>query len=163
MKLNRESEYGLKALVFLAQQRPGAVFQASTIAEAKELPRGFLAKIFQKLTQHGLLRSHRGKRRGYTLARAPEEIFLREIVEAIEGPGLFDRCIFWSGRCSTTNPCLLHEWFKEVKPRLEEMLTTTTLAEVLAQNALAGGTELCREFAPGLFGAEKRQEPPSRP
>ena len=135
MKLNRESDYGIKALVFLAKQEPGVVFQSSAIAQAEELPQGFLAKIFQKLTKHGLLLSYRGKRRGYALGKPPEQILLKEIVEAIEGPDIFDRCIFWSGKCSNSDPCLLHDRFTEIKPKLDEMMLQTTLADMAEKDS----------------------------
>ncbi|MBI3092118.1 MAG: Rrf2 family transcriptional regulator [Candidatus Tectomicrobia bacterium] len=135
MKLNRESEYGIRALIFLARQGRERVLMASTVAQEQDLPQGFLAKIFQKLTRHGVLRSYRGKQRGYALARPPEEIALKEVVEAIEGPDLMDRCIFWSNRCPTSTPCLLHEWYKEIKPQFDQMLSQTTLAAVVQQEA----------------------------
>ncbi|MBI3025509.1 MAG: hypothetical protein HYY66_07530, partial [Candidatus Tectomicrobia bacterium] len=47
------------------------------------------------------------------LARAPGAIRVRELVEAIEGPGVFERCIFWSARCDAASPCPLHDgWMR---------------------------------------------------
>ena len=135
MKLSRESEYGIKALVFLAKQEAEMVLMLSAIAQAEELPQGFLAKIFQKLTKHGLLLSYRGKQRGYALGKPPEQILLKEIVEAIEGPDIFDRCIFWSDKCVDSNPCLLHDWFKDIKPTLDEMVNQTTLADMVEKDS----------------------------
>jgi len=133
MHLSRESEYGLKAMIYLAQQPPATVLTLHQIAEAKDLPVGFLAKTLQKLARHGLLQSFRGRRRGYSLARDPSEIRLRELLEAIEGPDLFHRCLFWGHRCGDTNPCLLHPGWREIKPYLIEFLEGMTLA-VLARN-----------------------------
>jgi len=133
MHLSRESEYGLKAMIYLAQQPPATVLTLHQIAEAKDLPVGFLAKTLQKLTRHGLLQSFRGRRRGYCLARDPSDIRLGELLEAIEGPDLFNRCLFWGRRCGETNPCVLHGGWQEIKPRLTEFLETMTLA-VLARN-----------------------------
>jgi len=133
MHLSRESEYGLKAMIYLAQQPPATVLTLHQIAEAKDLPVGFLAKTLQKLTRHGLLQSFRGRRRGYCLARDPSDIRLGELLEAIEGPDLFNRCLFWGRRCGDSNPCLLHPGWREIKPHLTEFLETTTLAS-LAQN-----------------------------
>ncbi|MBI4641158.1 MAG: Rrf2 family transcriptional regulator [Candidatus Tectomicrobia bacterium] len=118
MKLNKESEYGLKGLIFLASQPWGTVMLLSEIAKAQGLPQSFLAKIFQKFVQHGLVRSYRGKQRGYGLAKPLTAISLKEILEAVEGPDLFDRCLFWSKRCADTNPCQLHNYWKEIKPQL---------------------------------------------
>lgn len=131
MKLSRESEYGLEGLSVLAKQPPGTVMPLNEIATAQGLPQYFLAKIFQKLVQHGIVRSYRGKQRGYALARPPQEIHLKEVLEAIEGPDLFDRCIFWGSHCADLNPCLLHERWKELKPRFIAMMEQTTLEDLV--------------------------------
>lgn len=133
MHLSREGEYGLTAMIYLAQQPPATVLTLNQIAEARDLPGGFLAKILQKLLRHGLLQSFRGRQRGYCLAREPSEIKVREMLEAIEGPDLLERCIFWGRRCGESNPCLLHAGWREIKPHLIEFLETTSLSN-LAQN-----------------------------
>src|SRR5579872_1204502 len=132
MKLSRESEYGLAGLIYLARQVPGTMLAVKAVAEAEALPGMFLAKTFSRLARHGVLRSQRGRRRGYELARSPREISVREILEGIEGPGLFERCIFWSDGCSERRPCMLHEAWKAVRPRFRDLLTETTLADCAA-------------------------------
>src|SRR3990172_955779 len=131
MHLSRESEYGLKAMIYLAQQPPATVL------------------TLHKLARHGVLQSFRGRQRGYCLARDASQIHLREVLEAIEGADLTERCIFWGRRCGDRNPCLLHTGWREIKPYLTEFLETTTLAS-LAQNggavarAVWAGTPRCR-------------------
>jgi len=120
-------------MIYLAQQPSKTVLTLSQIAEARGLPVGFLAKTFQKLVRHGLVESFRGRQRGYSLSRDPSAIPLRELLEAIEGPELFERCIFWGRRCGDSNPCLLHTGWHEIKPHLTEFLERMTLA-ALAQN-----------------------------
>lgn len=131
MKLSRESEYGIRGLIHLAQQPSGTVMQLSAIAESQDLPQSFLAKIFQKFTQYGLLRSFRGATRGYTLGRPADDITLKEVLEAVEGPGLFERCIFWSHRCAEDHPCVLHDGWKQIRPKLTAMLEVTTLQDLV--------------------------------
>ena len=133
MHLSREGEYGLIAMIYLAQQPPTTVLTLNQIAEARHLPAGFLAKILQKLVRHGLLQSFRGRQRGYCLARDASDIKLRELLEAIEGPDLFERCIFWGRRCGESNPCLLHAGWRDIKPYLINFLETTNITS-LAQN-----------------------------
>lgn len=130
MKFGRESEYGLKGLLFLAQQPSERILPLFEIAKASRLPQSFLAKIFQKFVQHRLVKSFRGAVRGYALARPPREISIRELLEAIEGPGLFDRCIFWNDQCGDTDPCPLHDGWKKVKPQFLEFLKQTTLEDL---------------------------------
>ena len=71
------------------------------------------------------------------MAREASKIRLRELLEAIEGPDLFQRCVFWGGRCGDNNPCLLHVGWREIKPQLTEFLEGMTLA-CLAQNENGG-------------------------
>src|SRR3972149_386787 len=137
MRLSLESKYGLEGLSVLARQPQGSVMLLQEIAAAGHLPPGFLAHIFQKLTRHNVVSSHRGAIRGYALARPPDEISLREIFEAIEGPGLFGRCVFWPGRCGDQDPCSLHERWAVIRVGLHEMMERTTLAQV----ALREGAE----------------------
>lgn len=130
MRLTRESEYALLGLVVIARRAPGEVVPLAEIAAAKRLPRTFLAKTFQNLTRHGLLVSHRGPGRGYALARRPEQIPVRAVLEAIEGPDLFSRCQFWNTHCSDTHPCLLHRHVKRHVPEMNVALERLTLADL---------------------------------
>jgi Rrf2 family protein len=131
VKLNRESAYGIEGLLVLAAN-PGEVMLLSDIAARAGIPKSFLAKTMQKLTRHGIVRSFRGAIRGYALARQPHEIKLQDILLAIEGPDLSKRCIFWSQRCSVTNPCPLHRRWKQISQQcIEELLERTTLFDLM--------------------------------
>jgi Rrf2 family protein len=92
--LSRESQYGLEGLIVLARQPRGKIMLLRQIAQAGQLPAGFLARTLQKLRRHSLVSSHPGAVRGYALARPPQEIRLRDTFEAIEGPTVSRRFIF---------------------------------------------------------------------
>lgn len=130
MRLSHASEYGLEGLVVLARKREGTVMLLDEIAHAGRLPARFLAQIFQKLRRHHLVTSHRGAVRGYELARPAREITLRAIFEAIEGPELFERCVFWPERCDDGHPCRLHARWATLRPRVQGMIDRTTLDQV---------------------------------
>ena len=131
MKLGRESAYAIEGLLALAARPFGSVMLLRDIAQAREVPESFLAKIFQKLARGGLLHSSRGRVRGYSLARRPREIRVKEIILAVEGADFFDRCIFWSDRCSDSNPCALHDrWARVRKRMISELMEKSTLAEL---------------------------------
>ncbi len=106
----------------------GSFASPAEIAEAQNLPPSFLAKIFQKLARHGLLTAGRGPGSGYALARPPASITLRQILESVEGPELFQHCMLWSGH-NEENPCPLHEHVKAFLPMLTARLEAITLAE----------------------------------
>ncbi len=101
------------------------------IAGSRNVPRSFLAKIFQKLARNGIVVSSRGAVRGYALARQKREISLKEILIAIEGPDLFNHCILRSDRCADTNPCALHSRWEKARQRIvSDVMERTTLADL---------------------------------
>lgn len=131
MKLGRESLYAIEGLFALAAKPLGTVMLLRDIAKARRVPQTFLAKIFQKLNRAGIVTSSRGAVRGYALIRRPKDIKLKEILLAVEGPELFDRCIFWSDRCADTDPCPMHFRWKKFKEQvIEGLMERTTLAEL---------------------------------
>ena len=132
MNFSRESEYAVRGLVALAgAARPGAL-TLQEIAAQDHLPPGFLAKIFQKLVRHGLIESHRGVQRGYTLARPVGEITLRQVLEAIEGPDLFERCIFSHRRCGEGGHCVAHPYWGRVRGDVAKVFEQVSLRELAA-------------------------------
>jgi DNA-binding IscR family transcriptional regulator len=78
-----------------------------------------------------VLQSSRGAVRGYALARRPKDIKVKEIFLAIEGPDLFDRCLFWSDRCADADPCPMHARWKPVRQQVRDMMEQTSLADLL--------------------------------
>ncbi len=135
MTFSRECEYALMGMAALATDRGVSPLMLSEIAVREELPLSFLSKIFQKLLKHGLVVSHRGVRRGYTLAREAKVIPVRSVLEAIEGPDLFDRCVFWHHLCGDESPCLIHPAWREVRPQVKEVFEKTTLQDLVDARA----------------------------
>lgn len=136
MKLGRESAYAIEGLLVLAAKPLGAPMLLRDIAAARRVPQSFLAKIFQKLTKGGVVVSSRGATRGYALPRRAKEITVKEILLAIEGPGLFNRCLLWSDRCADSNPCPMHFRWKRVREQvIRELMEDTTLADLAKRAA----------------------------
>lgn len=133
MRLSKESRYAIIGMEVLAGKPEGTILEVAQVAAEAGLPAPFLAKIFGKLTRHGILTSHRGKERGYALARPPREVKLRSVLEAVDGPDLFERCVFWTDTCDEVNPCPLHESWKSLRPLIAEAMSKTTLADLAAR------------------------------
>lgn len=139
----------MAALGELASKPAGARLQAAQLARALGLPPAFLSKILGKLVRYGVLRSLKGgSDRGYVLARAPRKLSVREIIEAIEGPGFFERCVFGGEGCSERRPCVLHPLWRSLRPVLQAAMTVASLAEV-AREAERGPRLQARRLAPG--------------
>jgi Rrf2 family transcriptional regulator, iron-sulfur cluster assembly transcription factor len=91
MKLTRGGEYGMLGVLYLAQQQGGTVCMLSAIAKAQNAPPQFLTKVFQSLTKAGVVKSYRGVKGGFSLARQASDVSMKDVIEAIEGPICLNR------------------------------------------------------------------------
>jgi len=141
MQITRSGEYGLRGLLFLAKQPPEKISFVSEISKDQNIPETFLAKIFQRLSKAGLLRSIRGPKGGFSLGKPANEITMREIIEALEGPIVLNRCLLKEGECAEEKFCPMHPVWEEVQQRFLEILDRTTmedLARRMVQNRRKG-------------------------
>lgn len=79
-------QYGVYAMFDLAYNGRDAPVQVRVIGQRQAIPARYLEQIFQRLRRAELVHGKRGPGGGYTLAREPRAISLRDVVEAIEGP-----------------------------------------------------------------------------
>jgi Rrf2 family protein len=130
MELTRKGEYAVRGMIYLSQQPPGRMVLVSEVAEAAHVPQTFLAKIFQSFAKLGLVRSFRGTGGGFTLARPAAQITLREVVEAVEGPTVPNRCLIDSGECERDASCGVHPVWRKVQSQVIQILDSVTLEEL---------------------------------
>ena len=135
MHLTKKSIYALAGLAYLVSRERGATVPLAEVAEAQALPATFLAKIFQELARHGVLEADRGRGSGYTLRRAPSDVRVREVVEAVEGPMALKQCLLWSNECGESEPCPLHYRLEQIHAQLDDVLNEVTLAECAGMSA----------------------------
>ena len=86
MRLTRACSYAIHAMVHMAARKGTGPRPSHLTAREEGIPERFLLKVLKPLVSRGMLRSVKGPNGGYQLAKAPREITLLEIVEAIEGP-----------------------------------------------------------------------------
>lgn len=138
MKVSRKTEYGLRAMVALAQmagiERPVPLREVS---ENEAIPEQFLDQIMVKLRRAGLVTSVRGAGGGYRLSRRAEEISIGSIVRVLEGSLSPINCITEGDGESPESICDLYQgchtrsvWLR-VTIALTEALDKLTLAEVM--------------------------------
>jgi Rrf2 family transcriptional regulator, iron-sulfur cluster assembly transcription factor len=131
MTYSNATEYAIRGLAELAARaEAGKPLLLDEIVAGTDLPRDFLAKLFQKLVKGGILRSTKGRGGGFICARPPHKITLKQIIEVMEGPQCFDRCIVGLEKCNDSMPCPQHDLYKPIRQRLGDYLSTTTLADL---------------------------------
>lgn len=86
MKFSKKSEYGLRALIELTKAYDQPALRRSDIAEAQQIPVGFLESILLDLKRAGILGSRPGVQGGYRLIKHPEEVSLGQVIRILDGP-----------------------------------------------------------------------------
>ena len=142
MQLTRQADYAIRALLHLSSEEFGSVVQTKEIASSEGIPEKYLPTIMRTLARSGLVRTLRGNQGGVLLARLPEEINLREVIEAIEEPIVLNRCLREQGECTREEFCPVHPVWDMIQQNLIEQLETTTFADLATgQSAGAGSSK----------------------
>ena len=141
--LTQRSRYALRAMLFLAEAKPGsAPIPVTRIAAAANVPRKFLELILADLREAGLLHSHRGKHGGYCLARPIHLISLGDVIRTIEGPLALVPCVSRTAyrRCNDCHDeatCAIRHAMMRVRDETARILDGTSLAAAAARELSA--------------------------
>jgi Rrf2 family protein len=133
MQITRAGEYGVLGLMNLARRAPGEIAMIEEVSRTEKIPRSFLAKVFQHLVRAGLVRSARGAGGGFVLARKPSQITVLEIIEAIEGEIVFQRCKLEHPVCEHVGGCAVCGLFEQAQDGVKEVLARTTLSRLIRE------------------------------
>lgn len=133
--LSRGADYAIRAMLDVASQPEDEKTVTERIAERQDIPGAFLSKVVAQLTQAGLLRTHRGAAGGVLLGKPAEQISLRQIVEAVQGPIVVNLCTGPYDGCERAASCPASRVFEEAQRNLEEVLERAILAELASEAA----------------------------
>ena len=133
MQFTKAEEYGVHGVIYLAEKDRSVVTPLSEISDAQGIPEKFLAKIFQSLSKAGIVRSHRGVRGGFTLARDPKDITVKQVLETIQGPYhlMKDGDEVRAAYKHEDGFCALRELITIAERRLVEVFEEHTLADLM--------------------------------
>lgn len=127
--IRRDTDYALRALVYLAD-RHDEVVSTAAIASAQDVPLDFLRKLFQKCAQRDLVVAHRGPKGGFSLGRAPDEITVEDVVEALQGPITISKCILGKEECAKSDVCPLRKRWLKIGNEISEFMAGITLQDL---------------------------------
>jgi Rrf2 family cysteine metabolism transcriptional repressor len=137
MKLSKRGEYGLRALQDLAAHYGEGPVPNKDLSERNNIPSRFLEQILLTLKHGQIVRSQKGPRGGYYLARPPQQITLAQAVRLLDGPLAPISCVsemaYEPCGCPDMEACGLRRVMKEVRDTVAEMMERTTLADLVAK------------------------------
>jgi Rrf2 family protein len=129
LTISSKSKYGINALLALAEFYNSGLLQIKDIASRCDIPHQYLEQIFNRLGKTGIIKSTRGKKGGYELAKPPEKITVLNIVNALEGD------IEFAPNSNSSNDVIV-ELFQEAEYKLKEVLSVSLADLVSKQQSL---------------------------
>jgi Rrf2 family protein len=139
LKVSQKLEYAMRAMIELAQRGDDVLVPAREIAERQQVPLRFLEQQLGALSKAGLVESFRGSGGGCRLARAPQEITVAQIADAIEGQMYPMFCLEPSDHtCFQDSRCGLQGFWGEVARAIQGVFEATTVADLTARQQKMG-------------------------
>ncbi|MBI5388266.1 MAG: Rrf2 family transcriptional regulator [Verrucomicrobia bacterium] len=131
MCLSQTTGYAIQALACLETAGGQSCF-IRDVADCTGMPKPYLARIINRLARQGIVSAKRGYRGGIVLNRAPGEICLLEVVEAVEGKDWIGPCMLGIKKCGGEFVCPVRDFWAGLCKQIEDKLSSTTLADVVS-------------------------------
>ncbi|MDP2983599.1 MAG: Rrf2 family transcriptional regulator [Candidatus Latescibacter sp.] len=131
LKMSEAAVLAFHAMIYIAVRETGFVTNAE-IASALRASEAHLAKVLQRLSKAGLVKSIRGPRGGFILGKDSGAITLRDIYELFEGSMEHDMCLLEAQVCG--NNCIFGDLLIHVNDRVREYMTNTLLKDAVEKS-----------------------------
>jgi Rrf2 family protein len=134
--LSKKAKYALQALLQLAKEYEQGPILISELARREGTPKKFLELILLDLKKHGILQSKKGKGGGYFLGKAPQAIYLGQVIRVLDGPLAPIPCVSQTAymrcqECKDEKTCGIRIVMQEVRDATAKILDNTSLADML--------------------------------
>jgi Rrf2 family protein len=134
MKLSTRTRYGVRLMVSLALNYGQTNVFLKDIAKGENISEKYLSLIIIPLRRVGLVNSIRGAHGGYSLARDPSQITLKEIVDVLEGDCSLVDCVKNPSTCPRVSICASHDIWAIIGGKISETLSSITIAMLVKMN-----------------------------
>ncbi|MFD2743258.1 MULTISPECIES: RrF2 family transcriptional regulator [Sphingobacterium] len=134
--LSKKTKYAIKALMLLGRNYGKDPMQIVKIAEEERIPKKFLEQILLEMRNAGMLYSKKGAGGGYSLNKAPEDIYLSQVMRLIDGPIALLPCVslnFYRAcdECMEERVCGIRDTFTDVRNAMLQILNDTSIAALI--------------------------------
>ncbi|GAA4273088.1 Rrf2 family transcriptional regulator [Aquimarina gracilis] len=130
---SKSCEYGLRAVIFIAQQTTkNNKVSLTTVSEEIDSPQAFTAKVLQQLTKNNIVKSIKGPYGGFVIEDHKMDTKLSEVVSVLDGDSIYTGCGLGLKQCDAKSPCPLHNKFVAIRNDLRNMLENNSLRSLAA-------------------------------
>lgn len=128
--IRNDTDYAFRMLVALATSTPRALV-ALELATRLGIPHGFAQKVLRRLAAVGILTAKPGRHGGFALQQAAGDISMKQVIEAIQGPLLLNRCLGAPTSCARQSRCRVNAKLGDLQRQVDSFLSDTTLADMV--------------------------------
>lgn len=134
--ISKKTKYAIKALMVLGRNYGSQPIQIMKIAEEERIPKKFLEQILLEMRNAGILYSKKGAGGGYSLNKAPEDIYLSQVMRLIDGPIALLPCVSLNfyrrcEECAEEHACGIRDTFLDVRNAMLDILNDTSIASLI--------------------------------
>ncbi len=133
MKLSTRTRYAVRAIIELAQNEEQRPLQLKIIAERQDISVKYLEQLMTVLRSGGFVRSIRGSKGGYVIAKPPEQIRLNEVLYCLEGPISTVECVDNEDYCGRAADCAARQVWTKVEEAIDNVLKSISLKDLVDQ------------------------------
>jgi Rrf2 family cysteine metabolism transcriptional repressor len=141
MKISTKIRYGTRAMVELASHYGEGPIELKEVATRENISLKYLEQVIIPLRSAGLVKSVRGSKGGYSLARPPSEICLNDLVEILEGPVHLVECLRDPKTCQRSSFCVSRDIWEEVSDGINRIFHSVTLEEMVNRKKKKEGSD----------------------
>ncbi len=131
MKLSTRTKYGIRAILELAENHGAGPVQIKVIAKRQDISIKYLEQLMAMLKSAELVKSIRGAKGGYILAKPPSQIKLSDCFKSLEGPVITTECLEDKSYCKRTADCVARQLWAEVQNAITNVLESMTLQDLV--------------------------------
>lgn len=133
IKLGKMTDYAVVILSEIARAGQDNVVKVSSLVETTSLSKATIAKLTKILVKGGILNSSRGMLGGYILSKKPDDITMKDVITAVEGPVALTSCLdHKSTSCLIQNVCQVRGNWEKVNNEIIESLQRVTIADMIS-------------------------------
>ena len=135
MNFNKTTIYAFKVLILMAHNDQED-YSSTFLSEKLNIQMRYLRRLLTDLSKAGFISSKRGKNGGFVFAKSIKNIYLSDIIDAVEGIEKFNSCMLEPNECNKIGKCSFHDAFGEIKNKMVDALKTTSLFDLKEKSIL---------------------------
>lgn len=133
MNFSKTTTYALRVLIFMANNDQIEI-TAALLSEKLKIQPQYLRRLLTDLAKVGFIQSKKGKNGGFSFAKKLNDIYLSDIIDAVEGINKFETCFLGKDDCDLIVKCAFHNLFNETRIKMIDTLKSNTLNDLKTIN-----------------------------